>query len=160
MLRHAHHEGRDNVVEVMAERQLVTLVLATEVHQLRAPISGAVDAGHPALHVGLSDVVLDEDEWDASSTCELVEIVEIDGVRQIRELDVGAHDLELAGLRVAKLTEEIDSCKRILAAGETDQDPITLLNQLELLAGPVEQPLELVVELRLRHRKVESPSMI
>ena len=148
-VEHAHQDGLDDVVEVVAERDLVAAEALRFLIEVAAAHAGAdVARGLRDVVDGVEDVRFEDCERDAEEIRVPLDDLAVRLV--VARVHAEEHELERDLIMALQLLEELRHEHRVLAAGDAHRDAVTRLDELIIADGlhehAEEVPLELLAE--------------
>ena len=128
-VEHAHDGRLDDIVEVVAQRDLVAAELLGLAVKVAAPHAGAEVAGRFVRAVGhLEDIGLEYRDGDVQQRRVALDALAVDGV--VAWVHDEEHQLKRYVAVAMKLLHELCHQHRVLAAGDADGDLVPCLDQL------------------------------
>ena len=148
-VEHAHEDGLDDVVEVVAECDLVAAEALGFLIEVATAHAGAdIARGLRDVVDGVEDVRFEDRERDAEEI--RVSLDDLAVCLIVARVHAQEHELERDLVMALQFLEELRHEHRVLAAGDADRDAITRLDELIIADGlhehAEEVPLELLAE--------------
>ena len=145
-VEHAHEDGLDDVVEVVAERDLVAAEALGFLIEVAAAHAGAdVARGLRDVVDGVEDICFEDRERDAKEI--RVPFDNLTVCLVIARVHAQEHELERDLIVALQLLEELRHEHRILTAGDADRNAVTRLDELIIADGLHEHAEEVTLEL-------------
>ena len=145
-VEHAHEDGLDDVVEVVAECDLVAAEALGFLIEVAAAHAGAdVARGLRDVVNGVEDVRFEDRERDAEEI--RVSLDDLTVRLIIARVHAQEHELERDLIVALQLLKELRHEHRVLTTGDADRDAVTRLDELIIADGLHEHAEEVTLEL-------------
>lgn len=145
-IEHAHQDSLDDVVEVMAERDLVAAEALGFLIEVAAAHAGAdVARGLRDVVDGVEDIRFEDRKRDAEEI--RVSLDDLPVRLIVARVHAEEHELERDLVMALQLLKELRHEHRVLAAGDADRDAVARLDELIIADGLHEHAEEVSLEL-------------